>query len=61
MNKGRLEAFSDAVIAIMILEFKTPETPEIKALLENGPYFFAYIITYVFADETRNKAYLLAE
>ncbi|WP_282706536.1 TMEM175 family protein [Latilactobacillus curvatus] len=44
MNKGRLEAFSDAVIAIivtiMILEFKTPETPEIKALLENGPYFF---------------------
>ncbi|WP_367369892.1 TMEM175 family protein [Latilactobacillus curvatus] len=52
MNKGRLEAFSDAVIAIivtiMILEFKTPETPEIKALLENGPYFFAYIITYVF-------------
>ncbi|WHQ78322.1 TMEM175 family protein [Latilactobacillus curvatus] len=52
MNKGRLEAFSDAVIAIivtiMILEFKTSETPEIKALLENGPYFFAYIITYVF-------------
>nr|WP_254681088.1 TMEM175 family protein [Latilactobacillus sakei] len=35
MNKGRLEAFSDAVIAIivtiMILEFKTPETAEMKA------------------------------
>ncbi|WP_437435695.1 hypothetical protein [Latilactobacillus curvatus] len=28
----------------MILEFKTPETPEIKALLENGPYFFAYMV-----------------
>ena len=43
MNKGRLEAFSDAVIAIivtiMILEFKTPETPEIKALLEMVPTF----------------------
>lgn len=52
MNKGRLEAFSDAVIAIivtiMILEFKTPETAEMKALLENAPYFFAYIVTYLF-------------
>lgn len=52
MNKGRLEAFSDAVIAIvvtiMILEFKTPETPRLSALIENGPYFFAYIVTYLF-------------
>lgn len=52
MDKGRLEAFSDAIIAIivtiMILEFKMPETPEIKVLLGSGPYFFAYIITYVF-------------
>ncbi|SOB40865.1 conserved hypothetical protein [Latilactobacillus sakei] len=32
----------------MILEFKTPETAEMKALLENAPYFFAYIVTYLF-------------
>lgn len=52
MNKGRLEAFSDAVIAIvvtiMILEFKTPETPQISALWADAPYFFAYIVTYIF-------------
>ncbi len=33
MNKGRLEAFGDAIIAIiitiMVLEFQAPESPEL--------------------------------
>ncbi|MGH6644058.1 MAG: TMEM175 family protein, partial [Bradyrhizobium sp.] len=38
MDKGRLEAFSDGVIAIiitiMVLEMKAPHSPTIEAVLE---------------------------
>lgn len=37
MNKGRLEAFGDAIIAIiitiMVLEFRVPKSPQLSALL----------------------------
>ena len=52
MNKGRVEAYTDAVVAIiltiMILEFKTPETPDWEGIFEQLPYFFAYIVSFVF-------------
>ena len=42
MNKTRVEAFTDAVLAIiltiMILEFKTPESFELSAILDQIPY-----------------------
>ena len=42
MNKTRVEAFSDAVIAIimtiMILEIKTPQVGVLAGLIENIPY-----------------------
>jgi uncharacterized membrane protein len=52
MNKTRLEAFSDGVLAIiitiMVLELKTPHEPTIKALLSLWDIFVSYIISFIF-------------
>jgi uncharacterized membrane protein len=52
LTKGRLEAFSDGVIAIlitvMVLEFKVPPEADWQALRALGPTFFTYILSYVF-------------
>lgn len=52
MNKARVEAFTDAVVAIimtiMVLEFKTPESPQWTAILHEGPYLFAFGVSFVF-------------
>ncbi|KRK88218.1 TMEM175 family protein [Lentilactobacillus sunkii] len=52
MNKTRVEAFTDAVLAIiltiMILEFKTPESFELSAILDQIPYLISYAIGYLF-------------
>ncbi|MEO6654692.1 MAG: TMEM175 family protein [Pyrinomonadaceae bacterium] len=52
MNKTRLEAFSDAVIAIimtiMVLELKTPHGADLEALKPLLPVFLAYILSFVY-------------
>jgi uncharacterized membrane protein len=52
MNKGRVEAFTDAIIAIiltiMILEFKVPESTNLSAIIPELPFVFAYAIGYFF-------------
>jgi uncharacterized membrane protein len=55
MNKGRLEAFSDGVIAIiitiMVLELKVPEGAhgtDIKSLLPLYPVFISYILSFIY-------------
>ena len=52
MSKGRLEAFSDGVIAIlitiMVLEFKVPEQTGLAALGPLVPVFFSYVMSFVF-------------
>ena len=52
MNKNRLEAFSDGVIAIiitiMVLEIKIPHTTNLNALLELGPVFLSYALSFVY-------------
>ena len=52
MSKGRLEAFSDGVIAviitIMVLELKAPEGPEWEALRPLLPTFLTYVLSFVF-------------
>jgi uncharacterized membrane protein len=52
MNKGRLEAFSDGVIAIlitiMVLELKTPEGVTWHALAPRVPILLTYLLTFVF-------------
>jgi len=52
MGKGRLEAFSDGVIAviitIMVLEMKVPHGTDIEALLPLWPVVLAYVLSYVY-------------
>ena len=52
MGKGRLEAFSDGVMAviitIMVLELKTPHEPTLQALLANLPVFLSYVLSFVY-------------
>lgn len=52
MHKGRLEAFSDGVIAILltilVLEFKTPHGTDWAALRPLCATFFAYVLSFVF-------------
>jgi len=52
MSKGRLEAFSDAVIAIaitvMVLELKVPHGTDWAALRPLVPAFLTYVLSFVF-------------
>ena len=51
MHKGRLEAFSDGVIAviitIMVLEMKVPHGIELEALAPILPVFLTYVLSFV--------------
>jgi uncharacterized membrane protein len=51
MAKGRLEAFTDGVIAIiitiMVLEMKVPHGADLAALSEGAPIFSAYALSFV--------------
>jgi uncharacterized membrane protein len=50
MTKGRMEAFTDGVIAIvitiMVLEMKVPAGAGFKALLAEAPVFLAYALSF---------------
>ena len=52
MGTGRLEAFSDGVIAIiitiMVLELKVPQGTELSALRPLIPVFGSYVLSFVF-------------
>ena len=52
MNKGRLEAFSDGVIAIiitiMVLQLTVPKEPTFAALLPLLPVFLGYLLSFVY-------------
>jgi uncharacterized membrane protein len=52
MTKGRLEAFSDGVIAVIItitaLELKIPHGDDLHALDEEIPVFLAYVLSFVY-------------
>jgi len=51
VSKGRLEAFSDGVIAIiitiMVLEMRAPEGADLGALTRLGPVILSYVLSYV--------------
>jgi uncharacterized membrane protein len=53
MSKGRLEAFSDGVIAIlitiMVLELKVPHGDGIAAILPLLPVFLTYVLSFLFS------------
>lgn len=52
MNKNRLEAFSDGVLAIiitiMVLEFKVPEEVHYEALIPLIPKFIGYVLSFIY-------------
>lgn len=52
MNKGRLEAFSDGVLAIvitvMVLSMVTPEGVTIEAVYAVVPVFVSYLLSFVY-------------
>src|ERR671936_2171724 len=52
MTKGRMEAFSDGVIAIlitiMVLELSAPHGADLAALTPLLPIFLSYVISFVF-------------
>jgi len=51
MSKGRLEAFSDGVIAIiitiMVLELKVPHGDQLETIAPLWPVFLSYILSFV--------------
>ena len=52
MKKGRLEAFSDAVIAIlitiMVLELKIPHGADLESLRPLLPVFLTYVLSFIY-------------
>lgn len=50
MNKGRIEAFTDAIVAIaatiMVLELHPPKESNFRGLFEEWPVFLAYVISF---------------
>jgi len=52
MSKGRMEAFSDGVFAviitIMVLEMKSPHGTSLEALMPLIPVFSSYVLSFVY-------------
>ena len=52
MGKGRIEAFSDGVIAIiitiMVLELKAPHDSNFSSLLDLTPAFLSYLLSFIY-------------
>jgi len=52
MDTGRMEAFSDAVIAIvitiMVLELKVPQGNDLAALKSITPIFLSYVLSFLY-------------
>ena len=52
MGKGRLEAFTDGVIAIiitiMVLELKVPQGADLASLRELAPVLGSYLLSFVY-------------
>ncbi|HTL10508.1 MAG TPA: TMEM175 family protein, partial [Chitinophagaceae bacterium] len=52
MGKGRLEAFSDGVMAIiitiMVLEMKVPHGDSLASLKPLLPVFISYVLSFVY-------------
>jgi uncharacterized membrane protein len=51
MTKGRMEAFSDGVLAIlitiMVLELGVPHGADLEALAPLGPVFLSYVLSFI--------------
>ena len=63
MTKGRLEAFSDGVLAIiitiMVLEIKVPHGTDWAALQPLVPVFLSYVLSFVYVGIYWNNHHLM--
>ena len=63
MHKGRLEAFSDGVLAIiitiMVLEIKVPHTPDFAALRPLLPVFLSYVLSFIYVGIYWNNHHMM--
>ena len=63
MSKGRLEAFSDGVLAIiitiMVLEIKVPHGADFAALRPLLPVFLSYVLSFVYIGIYWNNHHVL--
>jgi uncharacterized membrane protein len=54
MNKERLSAYTDAVMAvivtIMVLELKPPHGADLASLAASAPLFFSYVLSFVYVS-----------
>lgn len=59
MKSGRLEAFSDGVLAIiitiMVLELKAPEETTFESLIPALPTFISYLISFIYVGAYWNN------
>jgi len=59
MDSGRLEAFSDGVLAIiitiMVLEMKAPEETTLEAFIPVIPIFVSYLISFIYVGTYWNN------
>ncbi|QFP76841.1 TMEM175 family protein [Deinococcus sp. AJ005] len=59
MNKGRIEAFSDGVLAIiitiMVLELAVPEGHELGDLFKDWPKILAYVVSFLYIGNYWNN------
>ena len=57
MTTGRLEAFSDGVIAIiitiMVLEMKVPHGDRVQDLVPLSPTFLSYVLSFIVTGRLR--------
>jgi uncharacterized membrane protein len=65
MSKGRMEAFSDGVIAIiitiMVLEMKAPHEATVSALRPLVPVFLSYVLSFVYVGIYWNNHHHLCQ
>ncbi|AIZ64203.1 hypothetical protein PK28_11845 [Hymenobacter sp. DG25B] len=63
MHKGRLEAFSDGVLAIiitiMVLEIKVPHGQDFAALRPMLPVFLSYVLSFIYVGIYWNNHHMM--
>jgi uncharacterized membrane protein len=59
MERDRLVAFSDGVIAIiitvMVLELRAPHDADLNALKDTMPAFLSYVLSFIYVCASRGR------
>ena len=58
MGKNRMEAFSDGVLAIMVLELKVPQGEDLSTLLPLIPVLLSQVLSFIHIQKRGRRNYL---